>query len=320
MIYVLSMGPRVDPFSVRQRVVVIGNANSANEMAAQLAPVAQLPVYRSTRRVSIFPSLPDDRIEDVGPVLRYSQSANGNFTVHLKDGTIDDVDYILFGTGYCPEVPYLRVLDPTVAATHPARAQKERHAHWSLSPIGASNPFAFLCSTDTYYMPITLPWHSSAPWCPSYPSQWQISRARGWHWSGHLHAGSTYHTRSRRDWQTNKPDCKRSTNSDRKRITRLTSSRFISSDATNCRMPRRREQRSCRRHRSSGVSSLRGTMSKTRGVLQCMVPSWTVCMPSLARKRMVYCDPPCDILPLKCSSRMFPNPEGLQAYLGTTYR
>lgn len=81
-------------------------------MAAQLAPVAQLPIYRSTRRTSIFPSLPDDRIQDVGPVLRYSPSANEKIVVHLEDRTIDDVDYVLFGTGYYPDVPYLQVLRP----------------------------------------------------------------------------------------------------------------------------------------------------------------------------------------------------------------
>ena len=106
----LSMDVFVDLAFARQRIVVVGNANSANEMAAQLAPVAQLPVYRSTRRTSIFPSLPDDRIKDVGPVLRYSRGANKNIHVHLKDRTIEDVDHVIFGTGYYPEVPYLRVL------------------------------------------------------------------------------------------------------------------------------------------------------------------------------------------------------------------
>ncbi|KAF9235089.1 FAD/NAD(P)-binding domain-containing protein [Melanogaster broomeanus] len=73
-----------------------------------------LPVYRSTRRVSIFPSLPDERIEDVGPVMRYSRSSSTGekITVHLQDRTIEDVDYVLFGTGYYPDVPYLRVLEP----------------------------------------------------------------------------------------------------------------------------------------------------------------------------------------------------------------
>ncbi|KIJ15824.1 hypothetical protein PAXINDRAFT_176351 [Paxillus involutus ATCC 200175] len=94
-----------------KRVLIVGNANSANEMAAQVAPVAQLPVYRSTRRVSIFPSLPDGRIEDVGPVVRFADTG-GKITAHLQDRTIEDLDYVLFGTGYFPDVPYLRVLEP----------------------------------------------------------------------------------------------------------------------------------------------------------------------------------------------------------------
>ncbi|KAH0826341.1 FAD/NAD(P)-binding domain-containing protein [Lanmaoa asiatica] len=115
-----------------KRVVVIGNANSANEMAAQLAPVARLPVYRSTRRASIFPFLPDDRIQDVGPVLRYSRGANENIIVHLEDRTIDDVDYVLFGTGYYPEVPYLRVLEPAVATRLASNSEGATRAPRSL--------------------------------------------------------------------------------------------------------------------------------------------------------------------------------------------
>ncbi|KAG6370678.1 FAD/NAD(P)-binding domain-containing protein [Boletus reticuloceps] len=118
-----------------KHVVIIGNANSANEMAAQLVPVAQLPVYRSTRRVSIFPSLPDDCIEDVGPVSRYSRGANGKITVHLQDRTIDDVDYVLFGTGYYPDVPYLRVLGPAVGTSDRARRSLDRLTHRHIQPI-----------------------------------------------------------------------------------------------------------------------------------------------------------------------------------------
>jgi hypothetical protein len=123
-----------------KRVVVIGNANSANDMAAHLASVAQLPVYRSTRRASIFPSLPDERIEDVGPVLRYSRCANGNIAVHLKDRTIDDVDYVLFGTGYYPEAPYLRVLGTAVATSNSEKALR------SLVPL-----------TDRRIQPVRVP-------------------------------------------------------------------------------------------------------------------------------------------------------------------
>ena len=96
-------------------------------MAAQLAPVVQLPVYRSTRRVSIFPSLPDNRIEDVGPVMGYSLSWDAKINVHLKDRAIENVDYVLFGTGYYPQVSYLRVFQPPNRTT--------QHTPRSLAPL-----------------------------------------------------------------------------------------------------------------------------------------------------------------------------------------
>ncbi|KAG1741626.1 FAD/NAD(P)-binding domain-containing protein [Suillus lakei] len=96
-----------------KRVLIIGNANSANEMAAQLVPVAQTPIYRSTRRISVFPSLPDTRIQDIGPVSRYTTNDNDKIIAHIQDGTaIENIDVVLFGTGYYPHVPYLRVLHP----------------------------------------------------------------------------------------------------------------------------------------------------------------------------------------------------------------
>ncbi|KAG1760310.1 FAD/NAD(P)-binding domain-containing protein [Suillus occidentalis] len=105
------MGPQGDYEA--KRVLVIGNANSANEMAAQLTPVAQTPIYRSTRRISVFPSLPDTRIQDIGPISLYTINDNDKITAHVQDGTtVDNIDIVLFGTGYYPHVPYLRVLHP----------------------------------------------------------------------------------------------------------------------------------------------------------------------------------------------------------------
>ncbi|KAH7921508.1 FAD/NAD(P)-binding domain-containing protein [Leucogyrophana mollusca] len=170
-----------------KRVVVIGNANSANEIAAQLAPVAQTPVYRSTRRVSIFPSLPDSRIQDVGPVTRYSTTSTANgerIAVHFKDGpTIEDVDTVVFGTGYHPDVPYLRVVDHSVLTTdssrglvrltsrtiRPARVPSlYRHVLYGHNPtlafIGAAIsfiPFSLADLTSTW---LVLAWSGKIPY------------------------------------------------------------------------------------------------------------------------------------------------------------
>ncbi|KAL0579091.1 hypothetical protein V5O48_002933 [Marasmius crinis-equi] len=101
-----------------KRVLVIGNANSSNDVAAHLAAVAQAPVYRSIRRAAFpgFPSLPDERIEDVAPVRKYyiSTPSNNKFDVELENGTlIKDLDRVIVGTGYRPFPAFIHVLSST---------------------------------------------------------------------------------------------------------------------------------------------------------------------------------------------------------------
>ncbi|KAF5344518.1 hypothetical protein D9757_014150 [Collybiopsis confluens] len=105
-----------------KRAIVIGNANSSNDIATQLAPVARAPVYRSMRRPTPtwFPHLPDARVENVGPVARYilqppreavDGAVNEKVTVVLQNGTeIKDVDVVILGTGYCPHPEFVHVL------------------------------------------------------------------------------------------------------------------------------------------------------------------------------------------------------------------
>src|SRR5437588_6436976 len=98
-----------------RRVLVIGNANSANEITTQLAPIARTPLYRSTRLASIFPSLPDARVQDIGHITRCSSgtSVKIKVTAHTQDeSTIEGIDIVLFGTCYYPYVPYLQIIHP----------------------------------------------------------------------------------------------------------------------------------------------------------------------------------------------------------------
>jgi len=97
-----------------QRTLIIGNANSSNDIASQLAPVVLTPVYRSIRRPNFpgFVSLPDDRIEDVPPVKRYSLSGM-KVKVELENGRIlEDIDIVFLGTGYKPYADFVHVLPP----------------------------------------------------------------------------------------------------------------------------------------------------------------------------------------------------------------
>ncbi|THV00387.1 FAD/NAD(P)-binding domain-containing protein [Dendrothele bispora CBS 962.96] len=109
-----------------KRTLIIGNANSANDIAAQLAKYASTdsPVYRSIRRpnFAVFVSLPDERIEDVPPVKQYtlysvpspnSEQPVRKVKVELENGrVIADIDVVWVGTGYKPYASFIHVLPP----------------------------------------------------------------------------------------------------------------------------------------------------------------------------------------------------------------
>ncbi|SPO23016.1 related to FMO1 - flavin-containing monooxygenase [Ustilago trichophora] len=107
---------------VGNKVVVVGNNNSANEVAAHLAPFNSVshPVYRSSKTAPVekCPSLPDERIKDVGMITNYqlvpsTNPSNRGTTLNLTllDGSIiSNVDYVILGTGYGQKYPWLYVL------------------------------------------------------------------------------------------------------------------------------------------------------------------------------------------------------------------
>jgi len=130
---------------------VVGNANSANDIASQLAEAESesethiYPIYRSIRRLNsmhYFLILPHPNLGAVASVAQFSlfvdggsegkdgkkeESTNtkaedvesskevkGTATLHLTDGTsIPNIDYVFFGTGYAYYIPFVRALSPT---------------------------------------------------------------------------------------------------------------------------------------------------------------------------------------------------------------
>ncbi|KAJ8082764.1 hypothetical protein AAF712_003657 [Marasmius tenuissimus] len=149
-----------------KRVLVIGNANSSNDVAAHLAAVAEKPVYRSIRRAAFpgFPSLPDDRIEDVAPVRRYiSSPSSDKFGVELENGTlITDLDRVIIGTGYRPYPGFIHVLssaESTNAKLEPLMSEKisphripSLHRHILYAP----NPTLAFTGSTMAYTPFTV--------------------------------------------------------------------------------------------------------------------------------------------------------------------
>ena len=169
-----------NPDILPKRLLVVGNANSSNDIAAQLAPVATTPVYRSIRRPAFpgFPSLPDIRILDVAPVAKYiinSTSEGSKVNVQLKDGTeISDVDQVLVGAGYKPFPDFIHVLGssqedkgkllPLVSRTiEPYRIPSlHRHILYAYNPslafVGAPMAFTPFTVADASSTWLTLAW------------------------------------------------------------------------------------------------------------------------------------------------------------------
>lgn len=139
-------GPR--PFAGRHnRILVVGNANSANDIAAHLAPLNSGPLYRAIRHPSLFAHLPDPRITDMPPLASLSPSPDGTTaTATLTDGrTLQGLTTIIFATGYTYAFPYLHT--PSPIARHgavPNLHLATLHAqHPTLALLGlsvASNP------------------------------------------------------------------------------------------------------------------------------------------------------------------------------------
>ena len=159
-------------------MVVVGNGHSTNDIAAQLAPIAQTPIHRSIRHPPLegVPALLDSRIIDVVTITRYSVTSTpeGNkVNLHLKDGSeIHDVDMVFVGTGYRPAVSFLRVLTRpderdlmtlTSTGIHPPRIPSlHRHILYAYNPslafigaVMAITPFTVADVSSTW---LALAW------------------------------------------------------------------------------------------------------------------------------------------------------------------
>ncbi|KAF7300464.1 hypothetical protein HMN09_00930400 [Mycena chlorophos] len=164
-----------------KRVLVVGNANSGNDIAAQLAPVAGA-VYQSIRRPNFpgFPSLPDERIVRVKPVVEYTVGDDQKTArPRLADGSIlDGLDCVMFATGYYPHPSFVHIraadtLTPLVGPTHRHIPALHRYTLYAYNPslafvgtaVASYTPFtiADICSTW-----LALAWSTTAP--VSYPT------------------------------------------------------------------------------------------------------------------------------------------------------
>ena len=90
-----------------KKVIVIGNSASGYDVARDLLSTARLPVYQSRRSKGRSEGDEPPPGIEWKPVITEYEAATGRIT--FADGThLDDVDAVIYCTGYRPSYPMVR--------------------------------------------------------------------------------------------------------------------------------------------------------------------------------------------------------------------
>ncbi|KAH7159545.1 hypothetical protein B0J13DRAFT_432366 [Dactylonectria estremocensis] len=114
-----------------KRVIVVGASVSAADIAFDLADVAQQPVHAITIGHAFNGYFGDEAFKHPGIQNHSSITRVIGRMVYLKDGgQIDDVDHIIFGTGYTWTLPFL----PAVPVRNNRVPDLYQHVVWQHDP------------------------------------------------------------------------------------------------------------------------------------------------------------------------------------------
>ncbi|KAF2743169.1 flavin-containing monooxygenase [Sporormia fimetaria CBS 119925] len=95
-----------------KKVIVVGNSSSGMDISAQIAPLCQQPLLWSSRSASFLATTKtiDPQRREVPQITRFLPESRG---VEFADGTReDDIDAVVFATGYFYSLPFLQDLKP----------------------------------------------------------------------------------------------------------------------------------------------------------------------------------------------------------------
>lgn len=98
-----------------KKVIVVGNAASGTDIGGQISTVCKLPIIFSQRSVSIFSPGTQTYKDEAPEIVEFLSSANYSRAVRFADGRIEqDIDAIIFCTGYLYSYPFLDSLMPAI--------------------------------------------------------------------------------------------------------------------------------------------------------------------------------------------------------------
>ncbi|KAJ4373438.1 monooxygenase [Didymella sp. IMI 355093] len=95
-----------------KKVIVVGNSASGADISNQIAEHCTLPLFWSSKSTNLFVSATptDPRRRELPPIKDFRPNTRG---VEFEDGTIEnDIDAIVFATGYFYSLPFLENVTP----------------------------------------------------------------------------------------------------------------------------------------------------------------------------------------------------------------
>ena len=105
---------RPGPF-IDKKVLIVGNAASGTDIASQIGAISKNPLLMSQRSESVMAIVASYK-EIVPEIAEFLPQSHGQRAVRFTDGRVEeDVDAILFATGYYYSFPFLSSLDKFIS-------------------------------------------------------------------------------------------------------------------------------------------------------------------------------------------------------------
>ncbi|KAI9880920.1 MAG: hypothetical protein M1830_009988 [Pleopsidium flavum] len=118
-----------------KKVIIVGNAASGVDIGAQIGTVCKLPLLVSQRSASYLSPGAEAYKEEVPEIIDFLPSTSCPRAVRFADGRIEqDIDVIVFCTGYLYSYPFLGSLNPPIVSGGKRVQHVYRHIFYNDQP------------------------------------------------------------------------------------------------------------------------------------------------------------------------------------------
>ena len=118
-----------------KKVVVVGSSASAIDIGAQISEVSKGNLLFSQRTESFLQPAPSDDKTYLPEIVKFLSPANHDRAIRFADGRIEDeIDAIVFCTGYFYSFPFLSSLDPPVITDGRRAINTYQHLFYIYNP------------------------------------------------------------------------------------------------------------------------------------------------------------------------------------------